>query len=120
MHLGLVGALEAIAEHFRKIPRVHEAYRCEAVSEKMGLAKKNSHHMGKAVHISVEGVVISEVFKFAETVPEIRGIGLYPKENFIHIDTRYLDKNEEKDKWIKEGGKVLPLTSELRSKYNLS
>jgi len=119
VHLGLVGALEAIMEHFKKIPRITEAFRCEIVCEKRDLQKKNSHRLGKAAHIYIEGVPINELFNFAETVPEIRGIGYYPSEKVIHIDTRYLDKGEEKDKWVKEGAKIMELTPELRSKYGL-
>jgi hypothetical protein len=62
---------------------------------------------------------LAEVFKFAEALPEIRGIGYYPSEKVIHIDTRSLDKDEEKDLWIKEGTKITELTKELRPKYGL-
>ena len=119
IHLGLVGALEAIAEHFRKIPRIAEAYRCEIVAEKTNLPKKNAHRMGKAAHISIEGVSLPELFKFAEEVPEIRGLGYYVKENVVHIDTRQMDVPGTKDKWIKDGTKIIPLTDEVRPKFGL-
>jgi hypothetical protein len=119
IHLGLVGALEAITEHFKKSPRILEAFRCEALSEKLGLVKKNCHRAGKAAHICLEGIALQELFKFSETLPEIRGLGFYPKENIIHIDTRTMDKNEEKDRWAKDDGKILPLTPDLKAKYNL-
>jgi len=120
VHLGLVGALEAISEHYRKIPRITEAYRCDLLSEKLGALKKNAHRMGKAAHIYVDGVSLQELFKFVQTVPEIRGIGYYPKENVLHIDTRSLDKDQTKDLWVKDNGKTLPLTSDLKAKYELS
>jgi len=120
IHLGLVGALEAIAERFKRVPRIVEAYRCDILSERNGALKKNSHRQGKAAHIYVEGIPLPELFKFVETLPEIRGIGYYSKENLLHIDTRALDKDEPKDIWVKEGNKILPMNQELKAKYKLS
>lgn len=120
VHLGLVGALEAISEHFRKVPRIAEAFRCDAASGGTGAIKKNSHRQGRAAHIYVEGVSLQELFSFVKDLPEIRGIGYYAKENLLHIDTRGLDKDQPKDIWAKEGGKIVPLTSELKSRYGLA
>ena len=72
--------------------------------------------MGKAVHINIEGVNPSEIFKFAETIPDIDGIGLYPKENFVHLDTRPKEKHSL---WVKEGKSYIILTPEKRKKYGL-
>lgn len=120
IHLGLVGALEAITENYRRKPVIHEAFRCERLGEKKGNERKNSHRAGKAAHISMNGVSLQDLFRFAETVPEIRGIGYYPDEKVLHVDTRNIDKTGEKEKWVKEAGKIFPLTSELRTKYGLS
>ncbi len=76
--------------------------------------------MGKAAHISIEGVELKDLFLFAETVPEIRGIGFYPAEGLLHIDTRQLDKDEPKDLWIKENGKIHPLSGEHRARHRLA
>jgi len=115
IHLGLVGALEQIGGHFRKKVRIASAYWCDAFHEKQNKTRRSLHTMGKAAHIYIEGISASDLFKYAETVPELRGIGFYPKEKWIHIDTRQGDPA----RFIKEGNDYLPLTSEKRTKYGL-
>ncbi|MGI6151159.1 MAG: peptidoglycan-binding protein [Christensenellales bacterium] len=58
-------------------------------------SKTSQHCYGKAVDFAIDGVSAYELAKFAETLPEIGGIGLYlaksgelHKEKHIHIDTR--------------------------------
>lgn len=116
IHLGLVGALEMLAEHFQKPVKILSGFWCEAYNEKLKREKISFHCKGKAAHIQVEGVPLAEVFKFAETIPELHGLGLYPKENFIHVDTRPADK---KDAWVKEGEHYSALTAEKRKQYGL-
>jgi uncharacterized protein YcbK (DUF882 family) len=115
VHLGLVGALENIGGHFRKKVRVVNAYWCDAFSEKLNRPKPSFHTKGKAVHIMIEGIAPQDLFKFAETQPELKGIGFYPKETFIHIDTR----PGERVVFVKEGNEYNLLTSEKRSRYGL-
>ena len=120
IHLGLIGALEAITEYFRKTPTIHEAYRCDIYNEKHNIQKKNSHRLGKAAHISLQNVELKDLFNFAQTLQEIRGIGFNPSENLLHIDTRTLDKDENKEVWLKDGSKITPMTEEMRSRYGLN
>lgn len=115
IHLGLVGALEAIADHFQKRPAILSAYWCDAFHEKKKKEHRSYHAGGKAVHLAIEGVPLVELFKFAETLPELRGLGYYPEENFIHLDTRPKDPA----KWVKEGGSYIPLTADKRARYGL-
>jgi hypothetical protein len=115
IHLGLVGALEMIGGHFRKKVRIASAFWCETYFEKQNKQKLSLHVKGKAAHIYIEGVTPQELFKFAETLPELRGMVFYPKENYIHIDTR----PGEVVRSVKEGNDYLPLTSEKRTKYGL-
>jgi len=116
IHLGLVGILETIAFHFKKRPRIISAYFCEAFSEKLKREKPSYHSKGKAVNISIEGVPAAEVFKFAETIEGVDGIGYYPEENMVHLDTRPVEKKES---WVKEKGKYHSLTVEKRHQYGL-
>lgn len=115
IHLGLVGALEMIGAHFRKKVRVLSSYWCDAYNEKQNRPKRSWHARGKAAHIRIEGISIQDLFKFAETIPEARGLGLYPKENLVHIDTR----PGEVVRFVKEGNDYHPLTTEKRTKYGL-
>ncbi|OGC25620.1 hypothetical protein A2291_04310 [candidate division WOR-1 bacterium RIFOXYB2_FULL_42_35] len=115
IHLGLVGALEMIGGHFRKKVRVLSAFWCDTYNERQNRPKRSWHARGKAAHIIIEGVSIQDLFKFAETIPEARGLGLYPKENLVHIDTRPGDPV----RFVKEGNDYHPLTDDRRTKYGL-
>ncbi len=116
VHLGMVGALEMLAEHFKKPVKVVAGYWCEGYDESLKREKVSYHVKGKAAHIMVEDVPLAEVFKYAETLPEIHGVGFYPKEGFIHVDTR---PKEKKDAWIREGDRYAPATPEKRKQYGL-
>jgi hypothetical protein len=115
IHLGLIGALELLAAHFKKRPRIVSGFRCEDSAEKITGTKRSLHSMGKAAHISMEGIPLAELYKFAKEIPEIHGIGLHPKDNCMHLDTRAGDKAE----WVKEGDSYNPLTLEKRKQYGL-
>jgi uncharacterized protein YcbK (DUF882 family) len=115
IHLGLVGALEQIAEHFKKRVKVLNAFWCEAHSEKLNRPRLSFHAKGKAAHIAIDGIPLPELFKFAEMVPELHGVGFYPAENVVHVDTRPGDPV----RFVKEGSDYHPLTPERRAKYGL-
>jgi zinc D-Ala-D-Ala carboxypeptidase len=115
VHLGLVGALEDIGGHFRKKVHIDSAFWCDAFHEKQNKPKRSFHTKGKAAHIHIDGVTPQELFKYCETVPELRGLVFYPKEAFIHIDTRPGDPVRV----VKENKDYLPLTSDKRAKYGL-
>lgn len=116
VHLGLVGILEMLASHFRKRPRILSAYYCEAYTETLKRDKPSWHSKGKAVNLTVDGVSAAELFKYAESIEGVNGLGFYPEENMLHLDTRPLNKKEV---WIKEKGKYSPLTSDKRHLYGL-
>jgi hypothetical protein len=115
VHLGLVGALEQINEHFKKRVRVLDAFWCEDYSDKLNRPRVSFHAKGKAAHIAIDGVTPQDLFKFAETVPELRGVGFYPEQPFIHVDTRPGDPV----RFVKESTEYHTLTPEKRSKYGL-
>ena len=116
IHLGLVGALEMLASRFNKAPKVLLGFRCEETTDKMAGAKRSIHNMGKAAHIAMDGVTVAELSAAAKEIPEVRGVGIYPKENFIHVDTRIGDRVE----WVKEGDSYNPLTQEKKKLYGLT
>ena len=70
--------------------------------------------MGVAADIDVDNVSLVDVFKAAEQVPEFKGIGINLQSKFVHVDTR---KEVERQLWVYENGKRVPMTVELRKKY---
>lgn len=116
VHLGLVGVLEELCARYRRRIRVSGGYRCRAMAEKVGSPIKGVHTMGRAVHIALDGVPLPELYGAAAAFPKIKGIGYYPEENTIHIDTR---EDEVREEWVKEQGRTVPLTPERKMKYGL-
>lgn len=116
IHLGLVGVLERIADHFNKKINIVSAFWCDDYYSTLKKERRSYHTMGKAVHINIEEVPLPEIFKYAETISDLDGIGLYPKEGFIHLDTR---PKEKRALWIKEGIGYTILTPEKRKQWNL-
>ncbi len=117
IHLGLVGALEMLTSYFKKRPRILLGYRCEDSIDKIagGGTKRSIHALGKAAHIQIEGVSLGDLYKYVKDLSEIRGIGVYPKEDFLHVDTR----TGERVEWVKEGDSYTPLTAEKKKLYGL-
>lgn len=116
IHLGLVGILEQIGTHFNIKPEVLSAFWCEDFLASLQKERKSYHNMGKAVHIKIDGIELPEIFKYVETIEDINGIGLYPKDGYLHIDTR---PKEKRKLWVKENTLHTILTPEKRKQYKL-
>ncbi|NQU17923.1 MAG: DUF882 domain-containing protein [Candidatus Saganbacteria bacterium] len=116
IHLGLVGILEQLTAHFKKKVIVGSAFWCDDFLEHENKEKRSFHNKGKAVHLKIEDTAPAEIFKFVEGIAEINGIGLYPKEEFVHLDTR---PKEKRSLWVKEGTHYTALTPEKRKQWNL-
>lgn len=116
IHLGLVGALEAIYSLVNKPVKVKAAFRCEAENERLGGGRKSFHIYGKAAHIFVDGVKPQDLFVMAREVPEIKGLGLNVDDGTVHIDLREVPERVE---WVKEKGKYIELTPDKKHVYGL-
>ena len=66
---------------------VNSGYRCEMYNKRIGGDLNSYHKLGKAVDITVPDMDIKEVMLLAKEL-EFNGIGLYEKENYLHLDTR--------------------------------
>lgn len=51
-----------------------------------GVAKKSLHQVGKAIDIRIPGVDLTYLRKAALSLKE-GGVGFYPDQNFVHVDT---------------------------------
>lgn len=115
IHLGLVGALEMLWVKLNMPIKIKSSFRCEAENEKLGGGRKSFHLKGKAAHIYVEGMKPQELFKFARGSEEIKGLGLND-DGTVHIDLRDVPQREE---WVKEKNKYIPLTADKKHLYGL-
>jgi hypothetical protein len=106
LDVNLAWSFEAFYKHFGTKPRLRNRYngvsttRYEPVTNAGyrlstdGGAKNSQHKYGRGIDIEIPGVPAVELAQFAETLPEIGGIGLYcragqlDRQTHIHIDTR--------------------------------
>ncbi|MCX7255478.1 MAG: DUF882 domain-containing protein [Polaromonas sp.] len=79
--LGTKGSFEVIS-----------GYRCEATNRHLrqtrggGVADKSLHTEGRAIDVRLPGVPLAELRKAALSL-RAGGVGFYPREQFVHIDT---------------------------------
>lgn len=111
--LGLVGALEELRGVTQKRITIVKGYECPEVAESKGQLKRNFHTQGLAADIQIANMSIQEVFKAAEALESISGIGLNIKDDYVHIDTR----KSERLVWVEEGDEDIPLTDSNRKQY---
>ena len=85
----LMTLLECVRHHFGKPVIINSACRCPEHNEKIGGSNNSQHTKGRAADIRVIGHTPEELAEFAESLMEgWGGIGVYPKKNFVHLDTR--------------------------------
>lgn len=110
--LGLIGGLELLRFNTKKRIEILKGYICPEIQASINKLQKNYHAMGLAADITIEGLTPQEVFKYAEEIPEFKGLGLNLTEKYVHIDVR-----KEKKSWIVSCGETIELTPENRAQY---
>ena len=89
MNMDLVFALQQLRNLVNVKITVNSGYRCKKHPE--SLKRSGSQHaLGNAADIVIEGFDWKEMYKYARQIPEFEngGIGVYPENNFIHVDVR--------------------------------
>lgn len=82
----LVSVLQKIRTHFKKPVTITSAYRTPTHNKSCGGTTYSQHLYGKAADIKIPGVKPKEVAKYAETLLDSGGIGIY--NTFTHVDVR--------------------------------
>lgn len=88
--------LEHIREKAGKPVIINSAARCEKYNALVGGGKNSEHKsteqdpLSDAVDIRVEGMSTKELHVLVKGLPyaNLLGIGYYPKDGFVHVDTR--------------------------------
>ena len=101
-YTGAVGAIDPLL--FEQLHRVREllgarmpysvisGYRCPETNDRLrttragGVAKKSLHMEGRAIDVRLPGVPLAELRDAALSL-QAGGVGYYPGEQFVHIDT---------------------------------
>lgn len=74
--------------------KILSAFRTPTYNSKIGGAKNSMHIQGRALDIACPAnmkydIFVESIRLIARTqCPEIKGIGIYPKNKFVHIDIR--------------------------------
>ncbi len=79
--LGVRGSYEVISGY--RSPRTNENLR---TSRAGGVAKRSLHMDGKAIDVRLPGVPLSDL-RDAAKAQNAGGVGFYPRDQFVHIDT---------------------------------
>lgn len=82
----LVSVLQKIRNHFGKAVTITSAYRTPGHNKNVGGTTYSQHLYGKAADIKIQGISPKDVAKYAETLLDEGGIGIY--NTFTHIDVR--------------------------------
>lgn len=83
----LVVILENIRKTINKPIKIISGYRTGSYNRSCGGADNSYHLLGQAADIQVSGMDVYELAIIAAQ-HGARGIGTYPVQNFVHIDTR--------------------------------
>jgi len=86
--VGLAALIVKVSDHFggRPIEVVAGSW-----SAKPGSTRHVAHTSGRAVDIRVPGVPLDAVRDYCATLPHA-GVGYYPKEQLVHLDTRTMSR----------------------------
>ena len=111
--LGLVGVIEAMRAKLNKRIDVITGYYCPECRPRQYGIKRDYHHMGVAADIKVADMSPVDLFLFAESYPEIKGLGINLDDGHVHIDTR---KEDMRESWVEVNNEWI-LTDENRDQY---
>ncbi len=84
----LVHGLQKLRDIVKRPIVVTSGLRCVVWNEKQGGSRLSRHLLGQAADIRVAGMSARTLFRYAQKIPALRGIGVSDEGNFIHVDVR--------------------------------
>jgi hypothetical protein len=103
-HPDLILALEQLRALIRAPIIITSAHRCPKHNAAVGGGPSSEHLAGRAVDIHAPALSLYELFAGALNVPlfEGGGIGIYPKQQFLHLDIR-----EDRCRWARNPNHIM-------------
>jgi uncharacterized protein YcbK (DUF882 family) len=86
--VGLVHKLQQLRDRIKKPIVINSSTRCAKHNKAVGGERESFHLTGKAADICVPGMPVQTLLKHVEESNLFKGVGYYPKKNFVHVDTR--------------------------------
>lgn len=84
----LIAKLECLRSAIGNKPIIiNSGYRCESHNKNVGGVEGSYHLQGKAADIFIKGDM-NELAIMADRIFNTSGVGIYKKQNFIHVDVR--------------------------------
>lgn len=65
---------------------INSGYRCDKHNKEIGGSSKSQHVLGNAADIRIKNHSVKEMYEVCKHF--FTGIGIYPEQNFIHVDLR--------------------------------
>jgi len=94
----LIEILEETRENFGSPITITSGYRCREHNRSIGSNDNSLHTFGMAADHYVHGVDVRTLLDYYDRMyPNDLGVGYYPNNGFIHLDTR-----ERKARWMKK------------------
>ena len=115
MNPSLIIALEALRSIVGRPIHIDSGYRSPGTNESVGGVSHSQHIMGNAADISVEGMDTWQLYVAADQLLAFRhgGVGIYPGENFIHVDVR-----GERARWARMKGTYVAVEQAIEAHAN--
>lgn len=99
VHASLLIKLDELRELCGKPIIVTSGYRSPEHNAKIGGAQSSQHTTGRAADLVCLGLSLKKFAELANKVFADGGLGIYPDEKFIHVDTR-----GKKARWARVNG----------------
>ena len=100
----LINALQELRDRVGQPVIVSSGYRCPDYNRAVGGASDSLHLEGKAADIYVRGYTAVQLYRLVSEIPAFTGIGVYPQNNFVHVDLR-----KTPNQWGYLSGKYVPI-----------
>lgn len=65
---------------------INSGYRCSKHNKEIGGSSKSQHILGNAADIRIKNHSVKQMYEICKQF--FTGIGIYPEQNFIHVDLR--------------------------------
>lgn len=67
---------------------INSGYRCKKHNAEVGGSSNSQHTKGNAADIRIKGMSVKQMYEVVKELGCFTGVGIYPEQNFIHIDIR--------------------------------
>lgn len=86
INLKVVNRLQLVRDIVGVPIYINSGYRCKKHNTEIGGSSKSQHVLGNAADIRIKNHSVKQMYEICKHF--FTGIGIYPEQNFIHVDVR--------------------------------